>query len=499
MPARVLNNLSTTILSILDAPWYHLILEICLVLWVIWLIRKKKKTEKADIVLTPEEEEEIIREWRPQALVDDMLEEDEELINYQSTAWASVEGRPGKYITVEGKKYLNLATHNYLGFVEDESVIQEAENCIRRYGVGSCGPRGFYGTFDVHLKLEEKIAEFMSLEETALYSYGFATISSAIPSYAKKGDIIFVDEEVNFAIQKGLQASRSTIVYFRHNDYNHLEDLLDQQAKRDSKNPRKAKSQRRFCVVEGIYQKTGTICPLVQVNQLCLKHKVRLFVDESISLGALGNTGRGITEHFNVPVQDIDFIAGTMEYAFASFGGFIVGSSYVVDHQRISGLGYCFSASLPPFLAGAGMKAVEVLMENPNIVQELQTNSEYMHNVLMDLKGFELSGDPLSPIKFLTLRHSTGSRLEDHQLLDQIIIHVKDNFGIAIVQPAILENQEHRVPPPSLRVSVNRLLSKEEMNQVKLGLDSANDSLLQNLFGDGEGHGAEDCSGMESY
>jgi len=130
--------------------------------------------------------------------------------SYFSTIWSSVEGRPGKFLQVDGVKYLNMATHNYLGFVDEESMITEAENCIRKYGVGSCGPRGFYGTFgedyflllllpgtcsfvsvDVHIKLEEAIAEFMKLEETALYSYGFATISSAIPSYAKNGDIVF--------------------------------------------------------------------------------------------------------------------------------------------------------------------------------------------------------------------------------------------------------------------------------------------------------------------
>jgi len=356
-------------------------------------------------------------------------------------------------------------------------MITEAETCIRKYGVGSCGPRGFYGTFDVHLKLEEAIAEFMNLEETALYSYGFATISSAIPSYAKNGDIVFADESVNFSIQKGLQASRSTIKYFKHNDYEDLKRLLDEQLELDLKNPKKAKTKKRFCIVEGIYAKTGTMCPLVEINQLCLQHKVRLFVDESISFGVLGATGRGITEYLNVPVRDIDFISGTMEYAFASYGGFVVGSSYVVDHQRISGLGYCFSASLPPMLAGAGLHALNLIKENPHYITELQENCQYLHKKLSKLQGYNLEGHELSPLKFLSLAESTGSRQGDHKVLDDVIIYVKENYRIALTQPSLLEDQEYKLPPACIRIAVNRLLTKDEMDSVATALQSASDNL----------------------
>lgn len=101
--------------------------------------------------------------------------------------------------------------------------------------VGSCGPRGFYGTSDVHLELEVRLAKFMQVEAAVLYSYGFSTIASAIPAYCKRGDIIFVDECVNFAIQKGMDASRSKIVHFKHNDMNDLDRLLAEQQKADIK------------------------------------------------------------------------------------------------------------------------------------------------------------------------------------------------------------------------------------------------------------------------
>lgn len=103
-----------------------------------------------------------------------------------------VSGRVGKRVTVNGIDCLNLASHNYLGLLENEQITESAIKSLRKYGVGSCGPRGFYGTVDVHLELEERLATFMDMEEAVVYSYAFSTIASAIPAYSKRADIIFV-------------------------------------------------------------------------------------------------------------------------------------------------------------------------------------------------------------------------------------------------------------------------------------------------------------------
>ncbi|GBO08691.1 Serine palmitoyltransferase 1, partial [Araneus ventricosus] len=272
----------------------------------------------------------------------------------------------GKVVMVDGKQCLNAATHNYLGLVEHEKLEEAALQCLRKYGVGSCGPRGFYGTVDIHLELEAKLAKFMKQQEAVLYSYGFSTISSAIPAYAKHGDVIFCDEGVNFAIQKGLVASRSQIFFFKHNNVDDLERLLKQQDERDKLNPKKAKVTRRFLVVEGIYMNFGDICPLPRMVDLKNKYKVRLFIDEACSFGVLGETGRGVTEHFDIPMEEVDLITSTLEAAIPGYGGFCVGTSFIVDHQRLSGLGYCFSASLPPFQAGVAIAALDILESNPS-------------------------------------------------------------------------------------------------------------------------------------
>ncbi|GIY82357.1 serine palmitoyltransferase 1 [Caerostris darwini] len=283
-------------LAFLQAPTYHLALEAVLAVLVCWLlVHKSYKPQRVE--LTEQEKEQLIAEWIPEPLVPSADE------GQPSPKPRTITGKVGKIVMVDGKKCLNAATHNYLGLVEHEKLEEAALQCLRKYGVGSCGPRGFYGTVDIHLELEARLAKFMKQQEAVLYSYGFSTISSAIPAYAKHGDIIFCDEGVNFAIQKGLVASRSQILFFKHNDVEDLERLLKQQEERDKLNPKKAKVTRRFLVIEGIYMNYGDICPLPKMVELKNRYKVRLFIDEACSFGVMGETGRGITEHFNIPVS----------------------------------------------------------------------------------------------------------------------------------------------------------------------------------------------------
>jgi serine palmitoyltransferase len=350
------------------------------------------------------------------------------------------------------------------------SDIEEAAvKSLRKYGVGSCGPRGFYGTVDVHLKLEDKLQEFMRCEEAIIYSYGFATIASAIPAYSKRGDIIFADEGVHFAIQKGIQASRSKVVYFKHNDMEDLERVLKLQQVEDRKNPKKAKVTRRFMVIEGLYMNYGDICPLPRLVELKHQYKVRIFMDETISFGTLGATGRGVTEHFNVPIEEIDLIAASLENSLASVGGFCCGRAYVIDHQRLSGLGYCFSASAPPMLAQAAISALEVLENSPELLVKLEDISKYAHSKLSTVKFFKLSEVAVSPIIHLRLASPSGNREKDLKTLRNIV-ELAEAKGVALTVAAYLDDEIHPVPP-SIRVAINCELTHEEVDKVVAVLD----------------------------
>ncbi|GAB6032725.1 Serine palmitoyltransferase 1 [Chamberlinius hualienensis] len=457
--------------AFLQAPLYHLALEGLLMMWVLWLLFRKSYNPQEETVLTEKEKDELIAEWQPEPLVPE-VDSSHPALNPRT-----VSGRIGKEVTVDGKHCINLATHNYLGMIENPKVEEAAIKSLRKYGVGSCGPRGFYGTIDVHLDLENKLSSFMGVEETVLYSYGFATIASAIPAYAKKGDVIFADEGVNFAIQKGLQASRSDIRYFRHNDVEHLESLLKTQEANDIKNPKKAKVTRRFLIIEGIYTNYCDICPLPKLIELKNRYRVRLFIDENLSFAVLGKTGRGITEHYGISIDEADLVCASLEYAIGSNGGFACGTSFVVDHQRLSGLGYCFSASLPPMLASAATAAIIHLEENPDLLTTLRNNAVRMHEELRKITEIRVGGDPISPVKQVYLSDPCEIREVAVKKLEAIADNCVNN-GVAVVVARYLDKQEHLLPSPSIRITVSATLSNDEIRRVVDVFSKACDACL---------------------
>ncbi|NWX91208.1 SPTC1 palmitoyltransferase, partial [Nothoprocta pentlandii] len=424
-----------------------------------------------------QEKEELIEEWQPEPLVPP-VSKDHPALNYNI-----VSGPPTHKITVNGKECINFASFNFLGLLDNEKVKNAAQASLKKYGVGTCGPRGFYGTFDVHLELEERLAKFMRTEEAIIYSYGFATIASAIPAYSKRGDIVFVDEAACFAIQKGLQASRSNIKLFKHNDMTHLERLLKEQETEDQKNPRKARVTRRFIVVEGLYMNTGDICPLPELIKLKYKYKVRIFLEESLSFGVLGEHGRGITEHFGVNIDDIDLISANMENSLASIGGFCCGRSFVIDHQRLNSL-KCFNTlvlvsvlfNLRLQKCKAGTRSEDCLFYL-DVFQTLQEKCKRIHRALQGISGLKVVGESFSPALHLQLEESRGSRESDVKLLKRVVDYCMNN-GIALTQARYLEKEEKCLPPPSIRVVITVEQTEQELDKAASLIKEAAQSLL---------------------
>lgn len=417
----------------------------------LWRTRNRKRR------LTSEEKAAILDQWTPEPLID------ESLIDPSALSEHLISGPVGKYVTVDGVECLNLASHNYLGLLEQESIKESAIAAINKYGVGSCGPRGFYGTIDVHLELEGRIAKFMEMEESVLYSYGFATVSSAIPAYCKRNDVIFADEFVNFSIQKGLDAARSRVVFYKHNDVADLERRLEEQAALDKKNPKKASRTRRFLIAEGIYMTTGEICPLRELVELRKKYKLRLFLDESVSFGTIGSHGRGLSEHANVDRNEIDLICSSLENSVASIGGFCVGSTFIVEHQRLSGLGYCFSASAPPSLTQAAITALDLFEKEPQMFQQLNDVCVKLQSKLTNLSRFSVGGNELSPVKHLYLKSTCEDWKQESELLRKFADECMKE-KLAVVSAQYLHDIEKKCPRPSIRITANRLLTDKEID-----------------------------------
>ncbi|XP_026733728.1 serine palmitoyltransferase 1 [Trichoplusia ni] len=363
---------------------------------------------------------------------------------------------------------LNVGASSFLCLHKEESITEDALKSLEKYGVGSCGPRGFYGTIDVHLELEERLANFLEVEETCVYSYGFSTVASAIPSYAKKRDIIFADECVWFAIQKGIDASRSTVRYFKHNNADHLEEMLAEAKRKNELNSRR----RAFLIAEAIYFNTGEMCPLKRLVQLARKYKLRIILDESLTIGVLGKHGRGITEYLDIPRDEIDLIVGSLEHSFATVGGFCAGTHFIVEHQRLSGLGYCFSASLPPMLTQAAISALDIIESIPNIIEELNENSKKLSKSLSQLKYFTFRGDDISPIKHVYLKKDDLTDRLKHTYLRNITNYCMEK-GVAMTVAAYLRDVEINCPEPSIRLACSTKLTDDTISLICSLLDEA--------------------------
>ena len=399
----------------------HLVVEGLLIAVIVFqLSRKSYKPPKKP--LSEKEVDELCDEWEPEPLCPPIKER-------SHIDPPILESAAGPHTTIEGKEVVNFASANYLGLIGNEKLIDSCVGSLEKYGVGSCGPRGFYGTIDVHLDCEAKIANFLGTPDSILYSYGISTIFSVIPAFCKKGDIIVADEGVHWAVQNGLYLSRSTVVYFKHNDMASLASTLEKLTRGN----KRTEKIRRYIVVESIYQNSGQIAPLDEIVKLKEKYLFRVILEESHSFGVLGKSGRGLAEHYGVPIDKIDIITAGMGNALATDGGFCTGSARVVDHQRLSSAGYVFSASLPPYLASAAVSAVNYLEENPSVLANLRSNVALLHTGLSDTPGLEISSHALSPIVFLKLKKSTGSLATDLDLVETIAEQVLKEDSVFIV------------------------------------------------------------------
>lgn len=435
------------IIDIYDmASWWTLIIGLQAVLISTYFLWGKKKSKYVDPLRNG-----VPKNWNPVPIVEhDVTVEEPPLM--------------GKI----DENVLNVGATSFLGLDKEESILNDALTSLAKYGVGSCGPRGFYGTIDVHLELEERLAKFLEVEETCVYSYGFSTIASAIPAYAKRADIVFADESVWFAIQKGLDASRSTIRYFKHNNADHLEQLLAEAAAKKELNPRR----RAYLVAEAIYYNTGEMCPLKRLVQLARKYKLRIILDESLTIGVVGKHGRGITELLDVPRDEIDLIIGSLEHSFATIGGFCAGSHFIVEHQRLSGLGYCFSASLPPMLTQAAISGLNIIEAKPHIIGELNENSKKLHRALSSLKNYKFRGDEISPIKHIYLKKDDLTDRLKHSYLRNIANYCLEK-GVAMSVAAYLRDVEVNCPEPSIRLVASRKLTDDTIHLICSLLDEA--------------------------
>lgn len=345
---------------------------------------------------------------------------------------------------------------------------------IDKYGVGSCGPRGFYGTFDVHLEVEAAITNFLGAEECILYSDAIACVSSVIPAFAKKGDTIVVDSSCSFAIQQGCLLSRSNIHYFKHGDVADLERVLKELADKERKSGKSkgAPLHRKFLVVEGVSTADGSVAPLPRMVALKDQYKFRMIIDDSLGFGTMGPTGRGTLEHFGMDVKSVDALCAAMDGSLASVGGFCVGSHQVVDHQRLSGAGYCFSASSPPYTSTASILALECMDEDPSLGAALRAKATRARRALAQAhKNLVVLGSAdsvSSPVIHLALKGSAPlpkPNAADLALINEMQERLIAQHSIVCIVPEHIPS-DRSVRNASLRILLSVLHTDADIDKL---------------------------------
>jgi serine palmitoyltransferase len=251
------------------------------------------------------------------------------------------------------------------------------------------------------MKTEADIASYLGTESCIVYAQAFSTISSVIPAFCKRGDIIVADKAVNYAILKGLQISRSNIKWYNHGDMEDLERVMKKVVQEQAKK----KLTRRFIVTEGLFETTGDCNNLPKLVELKEKYKFRLVLDETWSFGVLGRTGRGLTEAQNVDSSQVDMIVGSLAGPLCAGGGFCAGPKMVVEHQRINAASYCFSAALPAMMAVTASETLNVLQSNPEILQLCRENIKTMKAQLDPRSDWvTCTSDPANPVMTLVIK-----------------------------------------------------------------------------------------------
>jgi len=293
-----------------------------------------------------------------------------------------------------------------LGYVlRPLSAAQRAtEATMETYGFGACGPRGFYGTTMPHLELETAIAKYLGVESSIVYSAGVATASSVLPAIVQPGDHVIVDTKVHLGIRTGLRLCKAKISWVPHGDMAAVEAALGSSSA-GKKRGAKPQQLRTFIVVEAINQRTGQVASLLDLLALKDRYGALLLLDESLSLGSLGAHGRGLTEACGVDAARIDGIIGSLEHALAGVGGFCAGRHSLVQHQRLAGAGYCFSAASPP----SSCSAIQTVLTDlgaggaSSRLSHLQENSAALHSVMLcvaaGVSDIELISSPESYVK----------------------------------------------------------------------------------------------------
>ncbi len=278
------------------------------------------------------------------------------------------DGNAGATTTIQNRQLINFASYNYLGLSGHPQVNQAAHEAIETYGTSVSASRPVAGERPIHRALERALADLYQVDDAVVFVSGHATNVSTIGHLFGPKDLILHDELIHNSILVGIQLSGAKRLPFPHNNLAALEKTL--QESRES-------YERVLIVAEGLYSMDGDFPDLPTLIELKKRHKCFLMIDEAHSLGVMGATGKGLREHFALQDDEVDIWMGTLSKSFAGCGGFVAGSSALVEQLKFLAPGFLYSVGIPAQVAAPSLAALQIMLKEPDRVQRLQKHSEF--------------------------------------------------------------------------------------------------------------------------
>jgi glycine C-acetyltransferase len=329
-----------------------------------------------------------------------------------------LEGEQKAHTTFDERSVVNLSSNNYLGLTTHPRLRARALEALEAYGVGSGSVRTIAGTMAIHMELERRLAEFKKVEAVVVFQSGFTANAGTVSAILTKDDVVISDELNHASIIDGCRLSRATIKVFPHKDVDAARRIIKDLPA----------SQRRLLITDGVFSMDGDLGPLPALCELAEETGCIMMVDDAHASGVFGANGRGTVDHFGVHGR-VDVQVGTLSKAIGALGGYVAGSRNLIEFLYHRARPFLFSTSHPPAVAAACIAALDVLMEEPEIMERLWDNTRFFKAGLAQ-RGFDtgLSESPITPV--IAGDSATANRLSD-RLFDEGV------FAQAIGYPTV--------------------------------------------------------------
>lgn len=281
-----------------------------------------------------------------------------------------IQENEGPVVILDGREVVMAGSNNYLGLSAHPRVIEATKKAIEKYGTSCSGSRYLTGTLDLHNELERRLAKFFGKEDVLLFSTGYQTALGTIPTLVQKGDYVITDKENHASIMNACFTAKGMFAEFKrynHNDMTSLEETL-------KKLPENAG---KLIVSDGVFSVTGELVKLNELIKVAEKYDAKVLIDDAHAVGVVGKGGRGTANHFDL-VDETDLTMGTFSKTFASLGGFVAGPERVINYLKHHSSALIFSASPTPASCASALEALNILEEQPELVDKLRNNKKYI-------------------------------------------------------------------------------------------------------------------------